>query len=82
MQKWLKYDPFNNDECCNCIALPVCMGGCAHHALDKIQHENRCGTFRHNYKDKILAFISATEQAAHTDELVSMSQSVHKMEIK
>jgi uncharacterized protein len=61
LQKWLKYDPFANDECRSCIALPVCMGGCAHHAMDLLQYENRCGTFRHTYRDQVLAFVEAAE---------------------
>jgi uncharacterized protein len=62
LQKWLKYDPFSNDECRGCIALPVCMGGCAHHAMDPLQYENRCVTFRHNYSDQIIKFIEFKER--------------------
>lgn len=61
LQKWLKYEPFENDECRGCIALPVCMGGCAHHAMDLLQYENRCGTFRHNYRERVLAYVKAVE---------------------
>jgi len=53
LQRWLKYDPFSNDECRSCVALPVCMGGCAHHGMDALQYENRCGTFRYNYVERI-----------------------------
>ena len=53
LRRWLSYDPFTNDECRSCIALPTCMGGCAHHGMDVLQYENRCDTFRHNYKDRI-----------------------------
>jgi uncharacterized protein len=60
--KWLGYDPFSNDECRACVALPVCMGGCAHHAFDKLQYENRCGTFRHTYKEQVLEFIDFAER--------------------
>ncbi|MGE0541760.1 MAG: SPASM domain-containing protein [Dehalococcoidia bacterium] len=45
--KWPTYDLFADSACRGCIALPVCMGGCAHHAMDLRQYENRCGTFRH-----------------------------------
>ena len=62
LQKWLKYNPFSNAECCSCIALPVCMGGCAHHAMDPLQSENRCGTFRHTYREQVLAFVETAEQ--------------------
>jgi uncharacterized protein len=53
LRRWLAYDPFSNDECRSCIALPVCMGGCAHHAMDVLQYENRCDTFRDNYKERV-----------------------------
>jgi uncharacterized protein len=53
LRRWLSYDPFKNDECRSCIALPVCMGGCAHHGMDVMQYDNRCDTFRHNYKERI-----------------------------
>jgi uncharacterized protein len=53
LNRWLAYDPFKNQECRSCIALPVCMGGCAHHAMDLDLYENRCGTFRHNFQDRV-----------------------------
>jgi uncharacterized protein len=63
LRKWLKYDPFSDAECRDCIALPVCMGGCAHHAMDLIQHENRCSTFRHTYREQVVAFVERTERS-------------------
>lgn len=67
LQKWLKHDPFANAECRGCIALPVCMGGCAHHAMDPIQYENRCGTFRHTYREQVLGFVDAAERTGVAD---------------
>lgn len=68
LHRWLKYDPFSNDECRSCIALPVCMGGCAHHAMSLDLYENRCGTFRHNHHDRVLEFVKqADEDAAARD---------------
>ncbi len=61
LAKWLAYDPFSNDECRSCIALPVCMGGCAHHAFDKLQHENRCGTFCHTYREQVREYVDFAE---------------------
>jgi len=61
LRRWLSYDPFTNDECRSCIALPVCMGGCAHHGMDVLQYENRCDTFRHNYEDRIALMARSVE---------------------
>jgi len=66
LQRWLKYDPFTDDECTSCIALPVCMGGCAHHGMDVIQHENRCSTFRHSFRDQVAAYVDHAERTGAT----------------
>jgi uncharacterized protein len=55
-RKWLAYDPFSDDECTSCVALPVCMGGCANHALDLLQRSNRCSTFRHSYVETVRSY--------------------------
>jgi uncharacterized protein len=34
LQKWLKYNPFADSECRECIVLPVGIGDCTHHAMD------------------------------------------------
>jgi len=70
LSKWLKYDPVSDRECSTCIALPGCMGGCAQHAMDLIQHDNRCGTFRHNYRDRISTFVEYVQQTGAGDEVV------------
>jgi uncharacterized protein len=62
LQKWLKFNPFDNDECRECIALPVCMGGCAHHAMDLNLYENRCSSFRHTYLAQVQAVVEKTEE--------------------
>ncbi|MEU1889908.1 radical SAM/SPASM domain-containing protein [Streptomyces pristinaespiralis] len=62
LAKWLSYDPFQNQECRGCIALPVCMGGCAHHAFDDLLYENRCGTFRHTFHEQVSRFVDFAEQ--------------------
>ena len=62
LARWLKYDPFADPECRACPALPVCMGGCAHHAMNPKLYDNRCGTFRHTWREQILSFIEAAER--------------------
>lgn len=62
VRKWLAYDPFRDEECRGCVALPVCMGGCAHHAFDLLQHHNRCGTFRHAHRARLEAFVDAARR--------------------
>ena len=81
LQKWLNYDPFSNAECRGCIALPVCMGGCAHHAMDSIQYENRCGTFRYNYREQVLSFVEAAEREGFP-EIMSTGQLARRMETR
>ena len=81
LQKWLKYDPFSNDECRGCIALPVCMGGCAHHAFDAMQYENRCGTFRHTHKDQVLRLVIAAEQLGSA-RLIATNQLAQSLETR
>jgi uncharacterized protein len=61
LHKWLQYDPFANAECRSCIALPGCMGGCAHHAMDERIADNRCGTFRHTYREQVQRFVELAE---------------------
>ncbi len=59
MERWLKYDPFHNQECRSCIALPICMGGCAHHGMDALLYDNRCHTFKHTYEEQIVKYARA-----------------------
>lgn len=63
LEKWMKFDPFADLECQGCVALPVCMGGCAHHAMDLKLYSNRCDTFRHTYHEQVLRFVKTHEQA-------------------
>ena len=61
IRQWLDYDPFADRECRSCPALPVCMGGCAHLAMDTRLREHRCTTFRHNWHAQVLAFVQSAE---------------------
>jgi uncharacterized protein len=61
LQKWLKYDPFADQECRSCVALPGCMGGCAHHSLVDGLHDNRCDTFRYTYREQVDDYVRKAE---------------------
>ncbi len=54
LDKWLEYDPFQDEECVDCVALPVCMGGCAHHSFASEDRSARCVSFRHNGVDRVV----------------------------
>jgi uncharacterized protein len=74
LQKWLKYNPFDDPECRRCIALPVCMGGCAHHAMDVSQYSNRCDTFRHTYREEVLRFVEERRAAGGVADRAEVKQ--------
>ncbi len=73
LRKWLVYDPFSDAECQECVALPVCMGGCAHHGMDLIQHDNRCSTFRHTYLEQVDTYVELAEAATGSGTPVVLS---------
>jgi uncharacterized protein len=76
--KWLNYDPFHDDECSTCVALPVCMGGCAHHAMDAKLHDSRCSTFRSTHVQQVESYVTAAESAgtlgSHHPQLLPLVQ--------
>jgi len=64
--KWLRYDPFSDEGCRSCVALPGCMGGCAHHAMLDRAGDSKCSTFRTTYREQVAAFATAAEAADAT----------------
>jgi uncharacterized protein len=64
--KWLSYDPFTDDGCRGCIALPTCMGGCAHHAMLDRAGDSKCSTFRTTYREQVEEYADAAEAAGAT----------------
>ncbi|MEZ5143512.1 MAG: radical SAM protein [Acidimicrobiales bacterium] len=53
LDRWFTYHPADEAQCSTCIAMPVCMGGCAHHHFNSADPEARCGAFRHNHVGRI-----------------------------
>ncbi len=64
--KWLRYDPFTDDGCRSCIALPTCMGGCAHHAMNDRAGDSKCSTFRTTYREQVADFARAAGDVGAT----------------
>ena len=64
--KWLRYDPFTDEGCRACIALPTCMGGCAHHAMLDRAGDSKCSTFRTTYREQVTEFAATAEAADAT----------------
>jgi uncharacterized protein len=60
--KWLQYDPFTDEGCRSCIALPGCMGGCAHHEMTD-PGDSKCSTFRLTYRRQVEEYVAAAEAA-------------------
>jgi uncharacterized protein len=60
--KWLHYDPFSDQDCRSCIALPTCMGGCAHHQMTN-PGDAKCSTFRLTHRRQVEEYAAATEAA-------------------
>lgn len=51
MYKWLAWDAFKNEECCNCNVLPLCMGGCVRKVLVKdsiLNQQDHCSHYKYN----------------------------------
>lgn len=60
---WLQYDPFTDPHCSTCVALPGCMGGCAHHVFHGDDPMERCGAFRTNHEERVL--LQARKELGH-----------------
>jgi uncharacterized protein len=60
--KWLRYDPFADEGCRSCIALPTCMGGCAHNQMTD-PGDSKCSTFRLTHRRQVEEYVDAAEAA-------------------
>jgi hypothetical protein len=57
------------------------MGGCAHHAFEELQYENRCGSFRHTYREQVADFIDFAE-ASGAEGLTRVATLARRMETR
>jgi uncharacterized protein len=60
--KWLRYDPFADEGCRSCVALPGCMGGCAHLQMTD-PGDSKCSTFRLSHREQVAAYAATAEAA-------------------
>ena len=63
--KWLHYDPFADAGCRSCIALPTCMGGCAHNEMTD-PGDAKCSTFRLTHRRQVEEYADAAEAGRPT----------------
>jgi uncharacterized protein len=63
--KWLRYDPFADEGCRSCIALPACMGGCAHNQMT-FPGDAKCSTFRLTHRRQVEEYADAAEAGRPT----------------
>ncbi len=50
LTKWLSYDVREDEECMNCVYLPVCMGGCPN---QRIKGKKKCLPIKENAEEYI-----------------------------
>jgi uncharacterized protein len=62
--KWLRYDPFEDEGCRSCIALPTCMGGCAHHQMNDRAGDSKCSTFRLTHRRQVEEYAEAAGESS------------------
>ncbi len=63
--KWLRYDPFADEDCRSCIALPTCMGGCAHNQMAE-PGDSKCSTFRLTHRRQVEEYAADAEAGSLT----------------
>jgi uncharacterized protein len=63
--KWLRYNPFADEGCRSCIALPTCMGGCAHNEMAE-PGDSKCSTFRLTHRRQVEEYAAAAEAGTLT----------------
>jgi uncharacterized protein len=55
--RWLLHNPTEDAQCSQCVALPVCMGGCAHYGFVGNRSDDKCGTFRYTYREQVEEYV-------------------------
>jgi len=55
--KWLNYSPFNIQKCKGCDVLPICMGSCPYHQIQRVswlRQSDNCNRWKYSLKDFLL----------------------------
>lgn len=67
--KWVDYDPFKNEGCTNCKALPICFSGCPWEAMKGVPTEERCHPLKTGLSEYLDFFFTSIEDGAEFDPL-------------
>jgi radical SAM protein with 4Fe4S-binding SPASM domain len=79
--QWWKYTPFTDTECRRGMALPGCLGGCAHHTMDTLPYEHRWDTVRYAYHERVLALVETAEKIGAAGRVAS-THLAHQMDTR
>ena len=53
LQKWITFEPWNDENCAKCECLPICLGGCPHKRLSGAPRDEVCPTIKHNLRENL-----------------------------
>lgn len=51
--QWLAWEPFEYPDCVECKMLPICMGGCAHHAMFINRGRPECKEWKYSLENYV-----------------------------
>lgn len=57
--QWLTWEPFEYPDCVECKMLPICMGGCAHHAMFINRDRPECKEWKYSLENYVRSRFSS-----------------------
>jgi uncharacterized protein len=69
LDKWNTYNPFVDSSCLECMALPLCYGGCPWEAMRMIPRIERCHPLKNNLQEHIEFILKNIEKGALYDQV-------------
>ncbi len=68
-EKWVDYDPFKNEGCTDCKALPICFSGCPWEAMRGVPIAERCHPLKMGLSEYFEFFFTSIEDGAEFDPI-------------